>query len=822
VAVAALLCGGIFFYNSLSARTTLSFNLSLDGKALRTDQQPDVKVDGQQFTSGAKIAIGRHKITVQMENAEPLEQNMMVFYGAKHLGTLPLESSKGSLAVKVVPIPAKVVVKRGGEMVRDGTAPLSVEKLPVGEYTIIVSRGDYSETHSARVQRQQQTDTRIDLKLGGVELSSDPPDAEFELSGNERHWEGKMPKRIDDVPVGTYRLITRRNGWELTAEVSVGRGTTETNKMDFPYGTIEMTSEPSGLAVSTNGVKIGKTPLTLQEIRPGQYALSITDGENDLATNITVGSKEAAKHNFKFRYGTLQLASTPAGATVIRRGKEAGKTPLKLERIPVGETAIALKLDGYVTTNLTFQVVEGEPADLMAKLVSEHYVQAMKQARESLDAGQFADSRKFIAVALVSNPNDTVASKFLGDVSAAEKKAEDARQEKEKQEIVARKEAQKQEIVAIIEKAISAHGGRDALARISASKQSFTSTGKLKDGTDFSMHTTTYSQSPDKIRMDHEIRYTPKTVVDALAGAISSLLKVQVNGQTRGQTPNPEKIIHLTYCVVANRTWDLKDEISQPMPQQLEQNLRDGCYFDECTKLIPLLGGDFQLEKLPPSPNPIPSSIAIKVRKADKPDFTLFFDNESGLMAGIEFIERDLNSSGVIRATIRYSGFQRFSGIMLPRHLQIDHDGTFSSAVDIEQTELYPSLPDNIFQFSNSGQASQTPSTAVVRNPSFAGEWRGKLNNTRNGFGAALGPPSNHRLVINSDLRTGTFYIIESGNSYPVTIAQSGNEISLSGADGRLTISMALTSGGNSATIRSKINPPSGRWAETEGVFYRH
>lgn len=84
--------------------------------------------------------------------------------------------------------------------VGEATAPFTVEKLPVGDYTLVVSRGDYQETHPARIQRQQQTDARIDLKLGILNLSSEPAGAEFEVSGNGRRWQGKLPTRIEDVP----------------------------------------------------------------------------------------------------------------------------------------------------------------------------------------------------------------------------------------------------------------------------------------------------------------------------------------------------------------------------------------------------------------------------------------------------------------------------------------------------------------------------------------------------------------------------------------------------------------------------------------------
>jgi hypothetical protein len=193
-----------------------------------------------------------------------------------------------------------------------------------------------------------------------------------------------------------------------------------------------VTCDPTGLAVSTNGVEIGKTPLTLHEVKPGQYTLTISDGENDLMAHVNVAPKEAAKYAFVFHYGTVQLASTPTGATVIRKGKEIGKTPLMLNHIPVGETMIELRLQDYVSTNLPIQAVEGVTTNLMAKLISERYVQAMKQAREAFDARQFVESQKFLAVALESEPNDSAAMGLHDEASKAALKAEEVQKEAER------------------------------------------------------------------------------------------------------------------------------------------------------------------------------------------------------------------------------------------------------------------------------------------------------------------------------------------------------------------------------------------------------
>jgi hypothetical protein len=291
---------------------------------------------------------------------------------------------------------------------------------------LLIKRGEYEENRAVVIQRQQQTKVQADLNLGSVDLSSDPADAEFELSGNGRHWQGKLPTKTEDVPGGNYSLVVRRKGWELNKDISISRGSVTTNKTEFQYGSIEVTSGPTGLMISTNGVEIGKTPMTLQDLKPGQYTLSASDGENDLMADVSVGPKEATKHAFVFHYGTVQLSSTPTGATVIRKEKEVGKTPLTLNHIPAGETMVELRLQDYVTTNYPIQTVEGVTNQLSAKLISEHYLQAMKQAHEAFGAGQFDQSQKFLAAALEIQPDDSSAMQLRDEVSTAAAKAEEA------------------------------------------------------------------------------------------------------------------------------------------------------------------------------------------------------------------------------------------------------------------------------------------------------------------------------------------------------------------------------------------------------------
>ena len=59
-----------------------------------------------------------------------------------------------------------------------------------------------------------RTEAKISLNLGGMSLSSEPADADFQVSGNGRQWDGKLPARLDDMPGGDYVFVVRRKGWE--------------------------------------------------------------------------------------------------------------------------------------------------------------------------------------------------------------------------------------------------------------------------------------------------------------------------------------------------------------------------------------------------------------------------------------------------------------------------------------------------------------------------------------------------------------------------------------------------------------------------------
>jgi hypothetical protein len=405
--IATLIFSMVFLHFWLLKETELRFEISVDGKSGALDTAV-VILDGKPFSVERNLWPGRHELLVRIKNVEPFQTNFWSLYGKHDLGVLSLESSKGTLYVKVIPSPAKIILQQEEKIVLQTNAPLELDQIPAGIYTLRIQRDNYEESHLAEVRRHEKTDVSVQLNLGTVDISSVPSDAEFALTGDARTWKGQLPSRITDVPVGTYQVTASRGGWVKNRTIHVTPGNVSGVRVEFDYASISVASEPSGMTISTNGSDIGRTPLVIRELVPSDYTLTATDGENDLQEVIRVGPKETTHHTFVFRYGLVSLSSEPPGAAVLRKGKEVGRTPLTLARIPAAnQTTIELRLDGYLSTNVPIMAQEGAKTTLTVKLQNKRFVSAVIEAQRLLDEKQYMQATKAISAALQIESNDS-------------------------------------------------------------------------------------------------------------------------------------------------------------------------------------------------------------------------------------------------------------------------------------------------------------------------------------------------------------------------------------------------------------------------------
>jgi hypothetical protein len=130
----------------------------------------------------------------------------------------------------------------------------------------------------------------------------------------------------------------------VQTEATVEAGRTTDLAVSFKGGSLRLASEPSGATVKQGNAVLGKTPLVLPSLPPGECKLTLEYPSwpvVSLQTTITVDGETT--ETVRLPHGKLTVESSPPGATVLLGGKAAGQTPLLLERFPAGTRKLTLQ-----------------------------------------------------------------------------------------------------------------------------------------------------------------------------------------------------------------------------------------------------------------------------------------------------------------------------------------------------------------------------------------------------------------------------------------------------------------------------------------------
>ena len=126
----------------------------------------------------------------------------------------------------------------------------------------------------------------------------------------------------------------------------------------------QVTTNEHGVTVLLDGVELGRTPLSREDLRPGSYTLSLQSPYHaDLEVPVTLADGVVFKEDYVLQAGTGQLTvlSEPAGAAVYIDDHDTGEvTPVTLNDVTAGTRALSLRLVGYQTTEAQTVTVEKE------------------------------------------------------------------------------------------------------------------------------------------------------------------------------------------------------------------------------------------------------------------------------------------------------------------------------------------------------------------------------------------------------------------------------------------------------------------------------
>jgi hypothetical protein len=130
--------------------------------------------------------------------------------------------------------------------------------------------------------RQRLSPAIPPVTTGTMAVNTDPPGAEVEVDGAAR---GQSPLRLT-LAAGAHTLIIRGHGASRTIPITITAGSEVSQYLDLPkagsdLGQLQVRTEPAGARISIDGTPLGKTPMTIVELAPGEHTVTL---ENDLGS----------------------------------------------------------------------------------------------------------------------------------------------------------------------------------------------------------------------------------------------------------------------------------------------------------------------------------------------------------------------------------------------------------------------------------------------------------------------------------------------------------------------------------------------------------
>lgn len=132
-----------------------------------------------------------------------------------------------------------------------------------------------------------------------------------------------------------------------------------------PAGSLTVTSNPSGAAVTIDGYNYANTPYIFTGLTTGYHTVEVNyPGYEAYVTNIYVDTganpEVYADLTSLVNYGTLFVDSTPQGADVYVDGNYEGTTPVTVSSLSEGAHQVELHRVGYEVLQSTENVIAGQ------------------------------------------------------------------------------------------------------------------------------------------------------------------------------------------------------------------------------------------------------------------------------------------------------------------------------------------------------------------------------------------------------------------------------------------------------------------------------
>ncbi len=175
---------------------------------------------------------------------------------------------------------------------------------------------------------------------------------------------GALGQAMPNLAPGKYAVTLRAEGWpDAIGEVDVLAGQQNEATINFKAGSLRVDSVPTGATVRLGKAVLGKTPLVIPQLPPGENSLSLEyPSWPAVPHNVTITENQEATATVRLPHGRLVVDSFPAGATVLLQGKAYNKTPLFFDPIAVGSHKLTVQAKGFPPMEVAVTVTDGSEA----------------------------------------------------------------------------------------------------------------------------------------------------------------------------------------------------------------------------------------------------------------------------------------------------------------------------------------------------------------------------------------------------------------------------------------------------------------------------
>ena len=321
----------------------------------------DNEMRGQTPLTLYNLGPGRHHVRFEKQNYESVDEFLSLKEGGMFQKNAEMNPVKGLLLLTSEPAGCDISL----DGLSLGKTPRLITSLDAKNvYRVVLQKPGY-QSRTVEVKFNGRTPLvrheELILDSGVIEVTSDPDGAEVTVNGQPR---GTTPVTVRDVPKGRTTVTLKKHGFdEATREITMVAGDSQTLfvKLNGLPGTMSLSSVPEGARFYVNDQPHGKGPISLTNLKPGEYTIRVEkDGFATVTKTVSLENGGAIVEEFRLEnvMGRIEVRTIPAGAQVLLDGSVVGTTKSKdsdaeasdvfaIENVREGEHTILVKCDGY-------------------------------------------------------------------------------------------------------------------------------------------------------------------------------------------------------------------------------------------------------------------------------------------------------------------------------------------------------------------------------------------------------------------------------------------------------------------------------------------